>query len=300
MGTHTRLSFVVVGMLWTAVGAMAQEALPLLSGPSVRPSSVDGSAAPDGEMVGSVSQGPATLVERSFDGTLIELDVHPAAAALAKLALTDEERVATQRILDERARYAAKAARENQALLLKLQTARRGGGGAGDEGRRELMELMREARPVLEPLVSPTLVEKLSEALDAENGAELRRMVEEYMDERAELAMSTGVASGAGRSERLGARGAAARVEAGLALREIARAFATTVEMRREQTEALYRAIEATPEQEGKIQQILRDVGSEEGLGSPTPEKRREIMVRIAEILTPGQRALLRAHMLGE
>lgn len=257
-------------------------------------------------MAGRGEIGERTIVERSFEGALIELEVHPAAAALAKLDLSDAERAAADRVLDERAKYVSRAARENQALILKLQTARRGG---GEEGRRALMELMREARPILEPLVRPTLVEKLSGVLEEANGAELERMVSEYMEaygevQRERMGEPGGERSGRERGERgaggrSGGRGPAALAESGLALREIARAFATTVEMRREQTEALLRAIDATPEQEGKIQQILRDVGSEDGLGTPSPARRREIIERIAEVLTPEQRIRLRQSMRG-
>ncbi len=296
MGTDTRILVAMAAALGMACGAMAQEAGPLLSGPSVQRSSGGEGSGEDAEIMERGEHGPRTIVERSFEGTLVELDVHPAAAALGKLPLSDDERVATERLLDERARYVSKVAREHQALLLKLQTARRGGAGGG-EGRRELVELMREARPILEPLVRPTLVEKLSGVLSEAHGSELASMVGEYMEAYGAIERP-GVERPRG-AERAGGR-AMAQAETGLALREIARAFASTVEMRREQTEALYRAIEATPEQEGKIQQILRDVGSEEGLGAPNPAKRREIMARIAEVLTPEQRARLRTHMRGE
>ena len=295
-------------VLLTACTARAQDSAPLLSGPTVeRSTGTDGSEPTSGEMVREADQ-PPTIVERTFEGTLVELDVHPAAAALARLKLSDAERAATEAILDERARYVSKVARENQDLLLKLQTARRGG-AAGGEGRRELMELMREARPLLEPLVRPTLAERLEGVLEEPNREELTRMVGEYMEAYREV-QSAGRGDGASATDetergerRLGqrARGGLerAQAESGLALREIARAFAATVEMRREQTQDLLRAVEATPEQEGQIQQILKDIGSQDGLRAPTPERRREIMERIAEVLTPEQRQRLRTYLRG-
>lgn len=308
MGTHTRefvalVAILAVSGLAAVEDAAAQEAAPLLSGPAVERSTGSTGSGGESEMAGMGEIGQRTIVERSFEGALVELEVHPATAALAKLDLSDAERAATDRVLDERAKYVSKAARENQALILRLQTARRGG---GEEGPRELVELMREARPLLEPLVRPSLVEKLSGVLEEKNSAELKRMVGEYMEAYGEVQrerMGEPSGEGAGRGARAaggraGGRGAAL-AESGLALREIARAFATTVEMRREQTEALLRAIDATPEQEGQIQQILRDVGSEDGLGTPSPAKRREIIERIAEVLTPEQRVRLRQSMRG-
>lgn len=238
-------------------------------------------------MEGSVRASP-TLIERSFDGALIELDVNPAEAALGLLDLTDEEQLATRRVLEARAAMASSIAREHLELFLKVQAARQG----GDE--QATRTLMREAIPVLAPLLRPTLAESLASELSEANAACLQRMVEEY-----KLAVMESREPGSDRATqgRASSARASLRYESGLVLREIARSIAATVESRRDQADALYEAVGATPEQREQIQAILRQMGASEGLGTPSPERRREIMERIFQVLSPEQRVRARSHL---
>lgn len=283
----------VFASMFTGFGAGAQTAPsgsepPLLSGPEIQ---TGGERADDGSdgmsMEGALRASP-TLIERSFDGTLIELEVNPAEAALGFLDLTKEEVAATRRVLESRAAVASAIAREHTDLILKLQTARQGG------NQEALRPLMREAMPILAPLLKPTLAESLASELPEAKARSLERMVEEY---KRAVIESRGSGSEQAPSRLASNARAELRYEAGLVLREIARSIAATVESRRDQAEALYEAVGATPEQREQIQSILRQMGAAEGLETPSPERRREIMARILQILSPDQRARARAYL---
>ncbi len=261
---------------------------PLLSGPEIRTGDggLDTQAA-GASMEGSVRASP-TLIERSFDGTLIELDVNPAEAALGLLDLTDEEVAATRRVLEARAELVWVIARDHLELFLKLQTARQG----GDQD--ALRPLMREAMPILAQLLRPTMAESLAAELSEANAQSLQRMVDEYR--RAVMENRTSGSEHAS-SGRLSQTRAELRYESGLVLREIARSIAATVEARRDQAESLYEAVGATPEQREQIQAILRQMGATVGLESPSPGRRREVMEKILQVLRPEQRERARAYL---
>lgn len=77
------------------------------------------------------------------------------------------------------------------------------------------------------------------------------------------------------------------RMEINLVLREMARSLSSLVQERAQRTEELLKSVEATPEQEGKIREIVRSVGR----GPEISESQRgEMMRQILQVLTPAQR----------
>ena len=101
----------------------------------------------------------ATLVQRDFNGRLERIETRPEAAAIALLALTDEERAAVDAFLVQRAAAVTAALFEHMDLFLEIQSARQ----SGDmEGARPLMRQLREKVPAL---VSPPLARQVAAVL---------------------------------------------------------------------------------------------------------------------------------------
>jgi Spy/CpxP family protein refolding chaperone len=73
----------------------------------------------------------------------------------------------------------------------------------------------------------------------------------------------------------------------------LGRALRVIVEERQEKFDELVQTVGPTPEQEAKIQAILRDQGAA-GQLKPTPAQRTESFRKIMDVLTPAQRQKLR------
>ncbi len=142
-----------------------------------------------GPKVGEASVGSPTLIEKDFDGKLKMLEVRSEVAGLKLLKLSDAEKAATDKILQEREAMVAKVLKENYSLFLELQNLRQAGLGGGGEGgdrekareeRRGMMEKMQTFREKAKELLEPPLLDRLSKDLSAVNATELRRLVTEY------------------------------------------------------------------------------------------------------------------------
>jgi hypothetical protein len=80
-------------------------------------------------------------------------------------------------------------------------------------------------------------------------------------------------------------------MEVNLLLREMGRSLQSTIKERRERFEELLRIVDATPEQQAKLQAIVQEK-PKNGL-RPTAEEREERERKIMEVLTPDQRRKL-------
>lgn len=265
-------SLVIAG---TGAGAQAPAEPPAdpLRGPRVQPADA----------------GPPTLVERGFDGSMSLLEERPETAALKRLTLSDAERKAVDEILAQRGANVQSVLSEHTALFLELQGARQG------NDREAIRRLMPQFREAAAELLTPPLRERLATALTPQNAEELNRLVDDYLRQMpVQGARQPGQpvpeAGEAGRAPLARARPdrSGQRMEINLTIREMARAVSGIVSDRCERTDAMLKAIGATPEQESKIHAILRD-GS--GVGQPTEEQRAQRMRRIMNELTPEQRA---------
>ncbi|MBU6411908.1 MAG: hypothetical protein KGS45_00400 [Planctomycetes bacterium] len=286
----------------------------------------DDPAVLSGPKVGDAAGGTLSLVEKDFDGKIKMLEVRPEVAGLKLLKLSDAEKAATDKILQEREAMVAKVLKENYALFLELQNLRQaglGGGGGGEGGDREkareehrgMMEKMQTFREKAKDLLEPTLMDRLGKELTNPNATQLKRLVQEYNTaaleaQRAERGAGRPNAGGgvggppadgpmgepAGRSARSGGVGgaggelAARRMEINQTLREIGRSLRATVEDRKDRADAILKAANATPEQEAQIRAIFREMGTKVATGTPSEAERGAAMRKVMEILTPEQR----------
>src|SRR6201999_770796 len=81
------------------------------------------------------------------------------------------------------------------------------------------------------------------------------------------------------------------RMEVNLTLREVAKSLQSVVKERRERFDELIRITDATPEQQAKLQTIVREKPAS-GM-RPTAEDRETRERKIMEVLTPEQRTKL-------
>ncbi|MGH7133602.1 MAG: hypothetical protein ACREJO_16855 [Phycisphaerales bacterium] len=287
----------VAGVLVAGAASMAQSA-PTTDKPAApAPTAPDSAAKPD--LLGGprVVDKPAktSLVERDGGGKLVRLEVRPEQAALDLLGLTRAEREPADKVLAERMVKVSQLLKDNQALFAKIQTARQGGAKP-----QEIAPLMREFRPIALPLIEKPLGEQVAATLPEAKRADFQRLVTEYVQAAmAEEAANRAAAGGDGAMP--GARPSGAppvpqqRVEMNLLLREMGGVLRTIVKERREQTEELVRAIDATPGQQAQIQAITRDTKYGEGF-ERTPQQMGDIKRRIDAVLTPEQRQKLEEY----
>lgn len=287
--------------------ASAQESPSALAGPKVE-----------------VATTRMSLVKLDFDGRLKILDERPERAALDLLTLTEAEREATRRILQQRAIDVSDLLSQHQALFLKIQTSRQGMAGGGTRSEKpesELSAYMREFRPLADHLLNPPLLDVLSGVLTKENSKKFSQLVHEYntavlternstpregSDSGARMAGESGQQDSSktdSRSREKGvdeSRGSLSpmqlnRMEMNALLREMAKSLSSMVQERREKTEELIKTLDLTPEQEAKIRKIIRGQGERGGL-NPTREDQREMWRLILVELTADQRVKAQAY----
>jgi hypothetical protein len=229
-----------------------------------------------------------TLVKRDMSGNLEILDRRPEIAAVDLLGLTPQERAPIDEMLTQRAAAVSSLLRDHYPLFLKLQGARQGRAGP-----MEMAPLIQEFRPLASDLLEPPLADRITPMLPDAKRPVFRNLIDEYLAAWSDnMARERSDGMGPARATPAGGPQSGQRTEIGLLLREIARTLAATVEQRREQTDALLKRVQATPEQEAKIRAILRGAGGPDA----TEESRRDVRRRIAEVLTAEQRSLLRTR----
>jgi hypothetical protein len=253
-----------------------------------------------------------TLIERNFDGSLVRIDERPEQAATALLTLSADEKAAVTKLFDDRAAGITKLLYEHFDTFLAIQAARQGGAmrpGGDPKEREALQPKMKELRTAAEEagLLRPALVEQVAKLLSEDQATEYRRIVGEYMAAlEAQFQRENGQMQGAFSRPgnptpdvpRRGGPGAD-RAEINLLLREVARSLGAIVQERKEQLEALFKAVDATPEQQSKIEAIVRQSAGQNKLRPPSPEQRAENFMKIMDVLTPEQREKARERFRG-
>lgn len=266
---------------------------PLLSGPKVAP-----------------EHAQASLVKRNLNGKLERIETRPEFAAVSLLTLTPEQRAKVDELLARRAADVSAALHDNMDLFLQIQAARQGG---DMPGARPLMRQLREKVPTL---INPPLAEQLADVLPEASRQEFTRLVTEYAQAlSAEESAARSPAAGNPDSDRPERRrnssraaaasspAAAARYELSQLVREMARTLSSIVSERRERTDALITAVEATPEQQAQIEAILRQMAEQSrssdksGATTPSPERRAQSIGQIMALLTPEQQKKLREFL---
>lgn len=262
-----------------------------------------------------------TLVARTFEGTLTIVEDRPEFAAVALLELDGAQRAAYTAFCEERAAGVSALLQDEYALFLELQGLRQSGAEPS-----KLRPLMMKFREAAGELADPPLRRQVAAILPEDRRAEYLAIVDEYLEAfRAEYAGGRGPGAPGGRARApasagetmndpmadkaggldengRGRRGAFAeamigqRTELGLLLREVARSLNGLVEVRRERSEEMFKAVDATPEQEAKIDAIVRQRANP--LGEPNSKgERAELFQKIAAELTPEQRRKLMEYL---
>lgn len=254
----------------------------------------------------------ASLVKRDMSGTLERLDTRPEQAAVGLLGLSAEERKATDALFADRFAAVTKLLQEQYDLFIKLQNARQGGAS-----RAEIRPLMRDFHNAALPMLERPFVEQVEAKLPEGKRAEFRRLVDEYKramaaEEPGGMGAGNGTGGGGGRGRGVEGGGSPAdkgaadgpippRVETNLLIRETARALNAMVTERKEHLASLLKAVEATPEQEGQIEAIVREQAEKNkpgtggaGVKERTPEERLAVWEKILTVLTPEQRVKAR------
>ena len=167
----------------------------------------------------------------------------------------------------------------------------------GQRLRQEIREKMLALREKAKDLIVPPLVDQIASHLSSENQQKLRSAVDEfYRSNPAPNSPRPGGSLAAPRSREPGVPlrpREEQRIETQQLLRELGRSLRSIVDERRSRFDELVKAVEPTPEQESKIQSILRDQGVA-GQLKPTTAQRSESFRKIMDVLTPAQRQKLR------
>ncbi|MGP1347895.1 MAG: hypothetical protein ACTS3F_14655 [Phycisphaerales bacterium] len=248
----------------------------------------------------SVSQptAPPTLVNRGFDGELILIEGRPEYAALRLLTFDPSHQAAIDEVVLARTSDTHAIAIEHAALVLRIRTTL----SARDPD--AIARLMRELREAFAPLLEPTLESRLAGAMEEPTRSEFLRIVREYKQalagEPSQRMMGAGVDSAMeqrrgprGRAEQLASR----RMEMQLTIVEVLSAYRAAVEDSTERRDALYDAIDATPEQREKIRTLLGEGSALLGNGErrDTTDRRR-VIAEVLALLTPEQRRKAAAY----
>ncbi len=220
-----------------------------------------------------------TLIKRDFNGLLVRPDLAIEEAALDLLDLTDEERAATGKVLDERAAILDSVVGNNLDLLIQFN-------GAADRNPQSI-KAVRDFATKLEPLrARGRLIDELAQALPADKAQDLRDLHKEYwqaiIKEESDNARKAGE-QGRPReilaTETLKAFGA-----------EIRRSYERRVVSGTRELDELLARLGLSPETEGQVRKITQD-WFQETLGRPTEAQRRQLTTRIFAVLKPDERA---------
>lgn len=234
-----------------------------------------------------VSEAPATLLERDYEGKLRPLGSRAEFAAVDLLGLDPGERAAADALIAERGALVESVVFDNLELLTELQTARAGATPGGDPlgGNRDLRKRLRTA---MEPLnAGGPLVDRVAEVLPEASRAEYRRIVEEWYAAAEKESPEGG-----------GPRGAALAVRLRAVGDEIRAAYERGVAGRAERLDEIVAALGLTPEQEGEVRELIRRSFTESG-GKPTEAQRSALIRAVFEKLTPDQRRRAAEHFRG-
>ncbi len=307
-------AFLLAGTLFSAT-ALAARAEPAPATPAPAPATAPASepanpmGGPNVKPADAIATKP-TLVKRDFAGKLQPLDTRPEYAALDLLKLSPTEKSAIETFRTQRATRVGQVLQKHYTLFLDIQ-------GSNQSGERaKAMTKIRELRAAEPDLFDPPLAEQLSGPLSAENKAIFSSLVDEYLKAEAEdrtpsKAPSAGEGEDSMREKepatptptsdarprrRPGAAGStppaydAQRRETMRTIREIGGTLKATVQDRSARSDAVIKAIGATPELEEQIRQILRSSLGGNVVADPTPEARIEATRKIFALLTPEQR----------
>lgn len=265
------------------------------SSPPAQPDDPADAAALRGPAVTPRASRSKTLVERDFDQRLKRLEEPPVYAAARLLELGPEERIAVNRVLDERRAMFDALVKDHLREVAALAQARQAGDAEGT--RTALRELMTAARPIL---AKGPLVDQVKSVIAKEHGAELDRLVREYAQ-----------ASIADRRSAPDTDAPMMRDDAGEHLRdgeatirersvesftqlgmEIRSSYQRVVQTPARDFDALIKELALTPEQESAARQKVGDL-FQKTYGKPTRLQQARVFLDIYHVLDASQRQRL-------
>lgn len=232
--------------------------------------------------------GERSLIRRDFQGRVRRLEIPAEEAAVELLRLDEPTKAKAQKILDERTAILDKAVRENIDLLLRLQNA----------DRRTRLEFIREFGESLKELrARGTLREEIRAILPKDQAARYDELIDGYWE------VVVADATQAAQREN-GARPAPARAEvlarevlAALGS-EIRRSFERQIGQRARELEELLGKLGLSEEKDAKIRGILAEYAERTG-GKPTPQQKRDLVLRIYRELDRDQQRIAARELLG-
>lgn len=230
-----------------------------------------------------------TIVTRTFEGKLEQLDTRPEFAAIEVMTFDEATRAKLDALRTTRTAEIDAALKANLPLFLEIQGANQAGDRAG------AMPLIRKLREAAPEIFDPPLTDRFVAIMSPQDAATFRGIVNEY--NQAFAKERAGDQTG-GRGETRPRPGIdSRRTETMQTIRELARALGSTVAERRERLDGALQAIDASPELGEKIRSIIRESAAQAPAGQLSSEQRAETTRRIFELLTPEQRRLWLQHL---
>jgi hypothetical protein len=225
----------------------------------------------------------ARLISYNLDGALRRLEIPPEEAALELIGLSESERAGADKVLSERAVAVDKVVADNLPLLLKFQGVRK------NDSQKEQMQALSELRRAMEPVRQRgTLREELSKVIPPEKMAQLDLLVSDYRQAvLLEAEQTLKLRGEAPKPEAI--RGREMLLAVG---QELRRSYDRQIAAKTDQLNDMLKAVNATPEQEGKITNLATDF-FQKTLGKPTPEQRHELFANVMKELDDDQKLLL-------
>lgn len=235
-----------------------------------------------------------SLIKRDFRGRVQRLEANPAEAAVELLSLDTATKAKVQAVLDERTAMIDRLVRDNLELLVKFQNT---------SDRRGKLGLLREYREVFTELEAKgKLQDRVKAALPKDQAARYDELIAGYWD--------TIVADAAqeAKQESKNAKEPAKEPNRGEILiregllafgSEIRRSYERQIAAKTKELEEFLVKLELTPEKEAKIRTLFAD-SFQATKGKPTPQQRRDLMLRVLRELNNDQRKTVIQELLGK
>lgn len=283
---RTPTSLAIAAVLMAACPSLAmqheEDEAPLLSGPTVE-----------------ANAERATLVRRDFSGEFQRLEHHPAEAALdlvrEKFTIEEAPSQAIEAILAERRTALDDLVIDRLDVLIKLSN------GGNDSDRAEAIAVLRRA---MAPIARKgQLGDRIRRHLPTDAATEHQRLEREYLEAAIEDRVALLQAEQAGMGEHgLRLRARAIEMLVGLGA-EVKGAYERTIVQQGQRVEELIAMLTLSPEQEGKVRQIIQRYGEKTLLNKEARDddkSRLAVFLEVAAELTPEQRRTLLEHVRGE
>lgn len=228
----------------------------------------------------------ATLVKHTFDGDLIELEEETHLAAIRLLDLTDDQKDALEKALNERLLTFDQALRKHYGLIVELT-------GIEQKPVAERVTLLGKVTQAFKPFIDRgTMLDEMRDLLTSEQRAEVERLVVEYAE--AKLADM--------RRELMNPDAPRAQLLTRWRLESFGQMIRQSIErqvgLRAEAFEQLLARLSLTPEQDSKIRAIVQEVAIKEFQGKATALERTRVFLEVRAVLTPEQQKRLWEYVL--